>query len=295
MALTEVQPKFGAPTADLEAYYSNGMVPYGEAFSEIDRQMRLAVRQVETSERTPLLSLLLEGDNMTGKTAIAAHYAVASGFPFVRFLSADAMIGKNEQSKCLHIQKLFIDAQKVLRGVVLMWEGRRVVRLPRARPRACEGVLGAQRAEARRGRALLLSHDHKRSPPPHLFLPRGLLSDAAAQSPLSLIILDDLERLIEYTPTGPRFSNMILQTLLVLLKRPPPPGHRLLVVGTTAVAHLLEDLQLVSIFNLQVRPPGSPPHPLLRGRTYLSPSQSRPCSGCSAASAAPTALFLFPC
>jgi hypothetical protein len=42
------------------------------------------------------------------------------------------------------------------------------------------------------------------------------------KSPLSVIILDDLERLIEYTPLGPRFSNMILQTLLILLKKPPP-------------------------------------------------------------------------
>jgi hypothetical protein len=31
------------------------------------------------------------------------------------------------------------------------------------------------------------------------------------QSPISLIVLDDLERLLEYVAIGPRFSNIILQ------------------------------------------------------------------------------------
>ena len=47
----------------------------------------------------------------------------------------------------------------------------------------------------------------------------------------------------------------MLQTLLVLLKKPPPAGHSLLVVGTTAIAHLLEDVQLVSAFNLKLHLP----------------------------------------
>ncbi|KAJ8431942.1 hypothetical protein Cgig2_000001 [Carnegiea gigantea] len=44
----------------------------------------------------------------------------------------------------------------------------------------------------------------------------------AYKSPLSIIILDDIERLVEYVAIGPRFSNIISQTLLVLLKRLPP-------------------------------------------------------------------------
>jgi hypothetical protein len=43
IALTEVQPKFGAPTADLEAYFSNGIVQYGEGFSEMERRLNAAV------------------------------------------------------------------------------------------------------------------------------------------------------------------------------------------------------------------------------------------------------------
>lgn len=42
------------------------------------------------------------------------------------------------------------------------------------------------------------------------------------KSPLSVIVVDNLERLLDWTPIGPRFSNSVLQTLLVLLARRPP-------------------------------------------------------------------------
>lgn len=76
------------------------------------------------------------------------------------------------------------------------------------------------------------------------------------KSPLSIIIIDDVERLMEYTPVGPRFSNTVLQTLLVLLKKAPEePDRRLLVIGTTAISSHLEDLQLVDAFNVCLRVP----------------------------------------
>ncbi|GLT52493.1 hypothetical protein SLA2020_258310 [Shorea laevis] len=60
------------------------------------------------------------------------------------------------------------------------------------------------------------------------------VSEDAYRSPLSIIILDDIERLLEYVATGPHFSNLISQTLLVLLRRLPPKGKKLLVLGTTS-------------------------------------------------------------
>ncbi|KAK1364317.1 hypothetical protein POM88_039878 [Heracleum sosnowskyi] len=44
----------------------------------------------------------------------------------------------------------------------------------------------------------------------------------AYKSPLSIVILDDIQRLLEYVAIGPRFSNLISQTSMVLLKRLPP-------------------------------------------------------------------------
>ena len=31
------------------------------------------------------------------------------------------------------------------------------------------------------------------------------------KSPLSMILIDDIERIIDYTPLGPRFANTVLQ------------------------------------------------------------------------------------
>jgi vesicle-fusing ATPase len=71
------------------------------------------------------------------------------------------------------------------------------------------------------------------------------------KSPLSMIVLDDIERLIDYVPIGPHFSNAVLQTLLVLLKKiPPDDGRRLMVLRTTSSPHLLEDLGLVQAFGV---------------------------------------------
>lgn len=62
----------------------------------------------------------------------------------------------------------------------------------------------------------------------------------AYKSPLSLIVLDDLERLIEFIHIGPKFSNHILQTLIVLIKkRPPNPDRKLLIIGTTSLLTIL--------------------------------------------------------
>jgi vesicle-fusing ATPase len=186
VALKEVLPKFGAPTADLRSFFPDGLIDYGPTFGELNRRLSLAMHQVENSKRTPLLTVLLEGENMTGKTALAAHAAIQSGFPFVRLINPDSLITMSEAAKCAYLQKVFLDSSK---------------------------------------------------------------------SPLSVIILNDLERIIEYTPVGPRFSNTVLQTLLVLLKKPPPGNSRLLVLATTAVATLLKDVQVVSSFHVKVHVP----------------------------------------
>jgi vesicle-fusing ATPase len=181
-ALNDVEPKFGAKSQELKAYYRNGFVPYGDSFDLMMSTLERLVEQVRTSDRTPLMSVLLKGPAASGKTAIAAKLAVDSGFPFVRMISADEMIGYADVSKCQMIHKAFMDSYK---------------------------------------------------------------------SPLSMIFLDDIERLIDYVPIGPRFSNAVLQTLLVLLKKiPPDEGRRLMVVGTTSSPHLLEDLGLVQAFGV---------------------------------------------
>jgi vesicle-fusing ATPase len=74
--------------------------------------------------------------------------------------------------------------------------------------------------------------------------------DDAYKSPLSLIILDDIERLMEYIRKGPHFSNVVLQALLVLIKqRPENPDRKLVILGTTAERYNLQDFGLISTFD----------------------------------------------
>nr|CAB3464699.1 unnamed protein product [Digitaria exilis] len=77
----------------------------------------------------------------------------------------------------------------------------------------------------------------------------------AYKSQFSIIILDDIERLLEYVAIGPRFSNLISQTLLVLLKRVPPKGKNLLVIGTTSEVGFLESVGMCDVFSVTYHVP----------------------------------------
>mmetsp|Transcript_63969 Transcript_63969/g.166320 ORF Transcript_63969/g.166320 Transcript_63969/m.166320 type:complete len:162 (-) Transcript_63969:65-550(-) len=78
----------------------------------------------------------------------------------------------------------------------------------------------------------------------------------AYKSPLSVIVLDDLERLMEYVRLGPRFSNAILQGLFALLKKQPPKiGRKLLIIGTSSDRGFLEDSELLGAFSVSLNVP----------------------------------------
>merc|ERR1712192_260894 len=85
----------------------------------------------------------------------------------------------------------------------------------------------------------------------------------AYKTPLSLIVLDDLERLMEYVRIGPRFSNPVLQALFSLLKkRPKNSDRRLLIIGTTSDKEFMQDSELFDAFNVALTVPNlsSPEH-----------------------------------
>lgn len=204
-ALNEVKPAFGIATNEFEAYLAHGLINYGSQFTQLVNTCKSFINQVETSRRTNMLSILLEGKIGTGKTTLAAHLAVESGFPYVKILSADKMVGYSESSVCTMINKVFLDAYK---------------------------------------------------------------------SSLSIIVLDNIERLIQYVQVGPRFSNTILQSLLVLIKKPPPEGKRLLIIGTTGIRRVLNGLEVLDAFNVVLNVPTLTSKADIR--TVLSSSGSYP-------------------
>lgn len=181
-ALQEVQPAFGLEKDELSIRYRNGIIEYSDEFKKLYSDLMTMVEQVRTSEHTPLISVCLDGVQGCGKTALAAYVAVQSQFPFVKFISADMLLGASDASKAGSISAIFQDAYK---------------------------------------------------------------------SPLSMIILDDLERLVEYVRLGPRFSNSVLQALLVLIKKNPPTvGRKLMIIATTSQRNAMEELGLMDPFNV---------------------------------------------
>ncbi|CUA70324.1 vesicle-fusing ATPase [Rhizoctonia solani] len=73
------------------------------------------------------------------------------------------------------------------------------------------------------------------------------------RSPLSVIVVDNIERLLDWVPIGPRFSNGVLQALMVLMAKRPPAGKRLLVIATTTIRPMLTDMQMSEVFDAELR------------------------------------------
>mmetsp|Transcript_10699 Transcript_10699/g.33278 ORF Transcript_10699/g.33278 Transcript_10699/m.33278 type:complete len:734 (-) Transcript_10699:267-2468(-) len=206
-ALLEVKPSFGQHTDEFEQCVAHGITPYSSDFEQVLRDCSSLVDQVRCSDNTPLLALLLHGPPGCGKTALAAHLARKSDYPFVRRIASENYVGYSEQAKVNAITKVFEDAYK---------------------------------------------------------------------SPLSLVVLDDLERLLDYVRVGPRFNNPLLQAMFALVKKQPPKiGRRLLVIGTTSEPGFLEEVELFRAFNVGLRVPTltSPEHfkLVLQGLAGFSP------------------------
>ncbi|GAA6033283.1 hypothetical protein JCM8097_006668 [Rhodosporidiobolus ruineniae] len=185
-ALDEVQPAFGVNEEELQAVVQNGIIHFDEHIHSILRDGKLFVEQVRTSERTPLVSVLIHGPAGSGKTALAATIALASEFPFIKLISAENMVGFSEAQKINHLYKVFSDSYK---------------------------------------------------------------------SPLSVIVVDGIERILDWVPIGPRFSNGVLQALMVLLNKRPPKGRRLLILSTTANRSMLTEMDAMDAFATTLRVP----------------------------------------
>jgi vesicle-fusing ATPase len=71
----------------------------------------------------------------------------------------------------------------------------------------------------------------------------------ADKSETSLIVIDAIERIIDYNPVGPRFSNSVVQTLVAFLTKPPPKGRHRLIIGTTGKQQFLSQLDMLENFS----------------------------------------------
>ncbi|XP_018424505.1 PREDICTED: vesicle-fusing ATPase [Nanorana parkeri] len=182
----DIKPAFGTNQEDYASYIMNGIIKWGDPVTRVLEDGELLVQQTKNSDRTPLVSVLLEGPPHSGKTALAAKISEDSNFPFIKICSPEKMIGFSETAKCQAIKKIFDDAYK---------------------------------------------------------------------SQLSCVVVDDIERLLDYVPIGPRFSNLVLQALLVLLKKAPPQSRKLLIIGTTSRKDVLQEMEMLDAFSTTIHVP----------------------------------------
>jgi vesicle-fusing ATPase len=78
----------------------------------------------------------------------------------------------------------------------------------------------------------------------------------AYRSPLSIIVIDAIERLVDYSSLGPRFNNNVLQVMRNYLQRDPPNlDCRILVLVTSSSMTALTNLELLESFKVIVNAP----------------------------------------
>lgn len=77
-------------------------------------------------------------------------------------------------------------------------------------------------------------------------------TEATATHPFSVIVIDDIENVIEYVPMGQRYNYDILHILRIMLEQSPPLGHNMLVIGTTSVPEVIEQVGLSNYFSFNI-------------------------------------------
>jgi len=186
LALNDIQPAFGSVNQELTSCGIDGIIHFTEDIQRILDEGSAYAKVARTDSRNNFVSVLLHGLPGTGKTALAAKIAHASGFPFVKIISPRLLKGMSEQGMIFTIIQVFEDAYK---------------------------------------------------------------------SELSCIIVDDIERLLEWNRIGPRFSLALVNLLGTVLKQQPPPRRRLLVLTTTSSKDALDELGMKSCFKHFIRIP----------------------------------------
>lgn len=77
----------------------------------------------------------------------------------------------------------------------------------------------------------------------------------AYKSTLSVIVIDAIEDLIDWSPIGPRFNVAVVGTIGTLLAKQPPEGRRLLVLATTSEESTMRHLNLSRKFQNMIPVP----------------------------------------
>ena len=101
-ALNEVRPRFGMDESSIENCLAGGFYNYSNSFDNAFNKCKELVSEIKQSTTTQLLTLLIDGEQGSGKTAVASKLALESGFPFVKFITPNDFVGLPEFMKIMN-------------------------------------------------------------------------------------------------------------------------------------------------------------------------------------------------
>lgn len=186
-AISEVHPSFGR--SETEFVPIQDVVIYNDKYARLLGEMMACVKQIKSSKRVNLMSLLIEGKSGSGTTTLATKVALDSKVPYVKCIAPNKLLSFSfDHGKSAYITELFYNSYK---------------------------------------------------------------------SPEAIIILDNIERLIEYIDIGPRFSNTLVQTLATLITN-VPRTTKVLIIGTTSNLDILRRTGLAQLFTHTFNLPNVP-------------------------------------
>ncbi|CAH0041392.1 unnamed protein product [Clonostachys solani] len=127
-ALTEVRPAYGVSEAELEEAVGLKIIPYNNTVDLTINSMMRVVSMIQNDSDKYSTSVLFHGPRGAGKTALAAHIAMQSGFPFVKLIRPLDLVGyRDDFAKKDYIHKIFTDAYKSPHSILILDDFERLI------------------------------------------------------------------------------------------------------------------------------------------------------------------------
>ncbi|GAO16675.1 hypothetical protein UVI_02012950 [Ustilaginoidea virens] len=127
-ALTEVRPAYGVSEAELEDAVRLGVIPYSQHINSTVQEMMRVVGMIKDDPNKFSTSVLFHGPRGAGKTALAAHIAMQSDFPFVKMVTPADLVGyRDDFAKKDYVHKAFADAYKSPASILILDDFERLI------------------------------------------------------------------------------------------------------------------------------------------------------------------------
>lgn len=127
-ALTEVRPAYGVSEAELDEAVRLGIIPYSQHVNATVQEMMRVVGMIREDPNKFNTSVLFHGPKGAGKTALAAHIALQSDFPFVKMVTPADLVGyRDDFAKKDYVHRAFADAYKSPASILILDDFERLI------------------------------------------------------------------------------------------------------------------------------------------------------------------------